>query len=65
MAHKKLKRIPGGKVKIASKFTRDVKQALRVGKKILGNKKKSKLRKFKVPDIKLTRNYGKSTPGIN
>lgn len=53
-----------GRPKITTKFTRDVKQALKVGKKILGKKKKNKLKKFKVPNIKLTRNYGRTTPGI-
>lgn len=42
-------------------LTRDVKQALKVGKKILKKKRPSK---FKVPNIKLVKTYGKATPGI-
>ena len=57
-------KIKKGKVPRAAKgFARDVKGALKVGKKILGGKKKKKS-KFKVPNVKLVKTYGKPTPGI-
>lgn len=37
---RKLKGIPAGRPRIARGFTRDVKQALKVGKKILRTKKR-------------------------
>lgn len=42
---RKLKGIPRGRVKIARGFTRDVKQALKIGKKILKKKKRKGGRK--------------------
>ncbi len=58
------KRIPRASFGLA----RDVRQAGRVGKKILKRKtktkKKLKLSKFKVPNIKLVKSYGKEAKGI-
>ena len=58
MVKRKFRKFP----KPTKGLTRDVKQALKIGKKILNKKKRTN--KFKVPNVKLVRNYGKTTPGI-
>lgn len=61
MARRKILR---GRPRITKGFVRDVKQASRIGKKILGKRKKPRKSKFKVPNIKLVKTYGKPTKGI-
>ena len=63
MAHKR--KIRKARVKITKDFVKDVKIALKTGKKILNQKvpgKSKKSNKFKVPNVKLVRDYGKVFP---
>lgn len=58
MVKRKLGKLPRASFGLA----RDSKQAFKVGKKILNrktSKRKTKLKRFKVPNIKLVRSYGK------
>jgi hypothetical protein len=57
MVNKKRKFAP-----ITKGLTKDVKESLHIGKKIM--KKKHISKKFKVPNIKLVKTYGKPTKGI-